>query len=56
VPALFVLASAGMTVLTVVGDVTDPASRGSSTLPMLAILAAGFPMYFLWRRFVPAAS
>jgi APA family basic amino acid/polyamine antiporter len=56
VPGLFVLASAGMTVLTVVGDVTDPGSRGSSTLPMLAILAAGFPMYFVWRRFVPDAS
>ena len=54
VPGLFVLASAGMTVLTIAGDVSDPVSRGSSTLPMLAILAAGFPMYFVWRRFVPA--
>ncbi len=56
VPALFVLASAGMTTLTIVGDVTDPHSRGMSTLPMLAILAAGFPMYALWRRFVPTAA
>jgi basic amino acid/polyamine antiporter, APA family len=56
VPALFILASAGMTVLTIGGDVYNPDSRGMSTLPMLAILAAGFPMYALWRRFAPAAT
>jgi APA family basic amino acid/polyamine antiporter len=51
VPGLFVAASAFMTILTIVGDVTDPSSRGWATLPMLAILAAGFPMYAVWRRF-----
>jgi amino acid transporter len=56
VPGLFVLASAFMTALTIAGDVSDPTSRGMKTLPMLAILAAGFPMYFLWRRFVPEPS
>jgi APA family basic amino acid/polyamine antiporter len=55
VPGLFVLASAGMTALTIAGDVTDP-RRADQHAPMLAIPAAGFPMYLVWRRFVPEAS
>lgn len=45
VPALFILAAAGMTVL---GVVESP----RTTLPWLAVLCAGFPVYYIWRALV----
>jgi basic amino acid/polyamine antiporter, APA family len=48
VPALFVLASLAMTLLSIR---EDPAT----TLVWLAILGAGVPAYFLWRRLVKLA-
>lgn len=47
VPAIFVLASAAMTVLSIQND-------PSTTLTWLAVLAAGVPVYFIWTRFFPA--
>lgn len=44
VPAVFILAAAGMTVLEVVRDPRH-------TLPWLGVLAAGVPAYHLWRKF-----
>jgi APA family basic amino acid/polyamine antiporter len=44
VPGLFVLASATMTVLLIIDS---PAN----TLPWLAVLAAGWPAYWLWKRY-----
>ena len=43
IPAVFVLAAAGMTVLSIVGD-----PRG--TLPWLGVLALGWPAYVVWSR------
>ena len=43
VPALFLFASAAMTVLSIVHD-------PRTTLTWLAVLAAGAPVYFAWRR------
>ncbi|HZW09788.1 MAG TPA: amino acid permease [Phycisphaerales bacterium] len=50
VPALFVLAAAGMTALSIWEDLANPDSRGMRTLPWLAVLAAGAPAYWLWTR------
>lgn len=47
VPAIFVLASAAMTVLSIQND-------PKTTLTWLAVLAAGVPVYFIWTRFFPA--
>ncbi|MBI4578055.1 MAG: amino acid permease [Planctomycetes bacterium] len=49
VPILFIAASILMTVLAI-----DDSPR--ETLPWLAILVAGAPAYYLWRRFVPAET
>ncbi|MBL9119084.1 MAG: amino acid permease [Phycisphaerae bacterium] len=46
VPGLFVAASAVMTVLSVA---SDPAT----TLMWIGVLAAGYPVYLVWRRLVP---
>jgi len=46
VPILFVLVALAMTVLSIQ---KDPAG----TLPWIGVLLAGFPVYFLWRRFWP---
>lgn len=48
VPALFLLASLVMTVLTLRADLLDPASRGWATLPWLGVLLAGLPAWLLW--------
>jgi APA family basic amino acid/polyamine antiporter len=66
VPALFVLVAAGMTVLSIYGDrAAVPIALGSwklgawpytHTLPWLAVLAAGVPIYFVWRRQFPPES
>jgi APA family basic amino acid/polyamine antiporter len=44
VPAVFVLASLVMTVLSILGSPGD-------TLPWLAVLAAGVPVFHIWNRF-----
>ncbi|MCI0631243.1 MAG: amino acid permease [Phycisphaerales bacterium] len=44
VPALFIVAAAAMTALAI-------AESPRTTLPWLAILLAGIPVYLLWRRF-----
>ena len=59
VPALFVLSAIAMTVLSIRGDDT-PSTFGlfpflgkhpyMNTLPWLAILAAGVPIYYIWKR------
>ncbi len=43
VPAIFVLCAAGMTALSMWNDPRH-------TLPWIAVLAAGIPVYFVWRR------
>ncbi|MBX3390402.1 MAG: amino acid permease [Phycisphaeraceae bacterium] len=48
VPLIFVLASVGMTVLSIVAD-------PGSTLPWIGVLFAGVPVYFVWRWLYPAA-
>ena len=48
VPALFILAAAAMTVLSVKDD---PLS-----LLWLVVMAAGFPVYLVWKRFYPEPS
>lgn len=53
VPALFIAAATAMTILSITSDINDPASRGMQTLPWLAVLAAGLPVYLLWTRFTP---
>lgn len=50
VPGLFVLAAAAMTTLSIWEDVADPNSRGMRTLPWLAVLAAGWPVYWVWMK------
>jgi amino acid transporter len=47
VPAIFILTSAVMTVL---GVMDDPKTNGT----WLAILVAGIPVYYAWRKFFPA--
>lgn len=47
VPALFVLVSAAMTVLSIYQD-------PGGTLPWLGLLALGFPMYLLWKLYSPS--
>jgi APA family basic amino acid/polyamine antiporter len=47
VPAIFILTSAVMTVL---GVMDDPKTNGA----WLAILVAGIPVYYAWRKFFPA--
>jgi APA family basic amino acid/polyamine antiporter len=42
-PAVFVLAAAGMTAVEIV-------QNPSGTLPWLGVLAAGVPVYFVWRK------
>lgn len=49
VPLLFILVALGMTVLIIM-------ENPRQTLPWLALLAAGAPMYCLWRRFAPAPA
>jgi amino acid transporter len=49
VPAIFVLASAAMTALAI-ND--DPKTNGT----WIAVLAAGVPVYFVWRQMYPAAQ
>ena len=46
VPAIFVLASIAMTVLAILDD---PRTTGM----WLGVLAAGVPMYYVWRRYFP---
>jgi len=53
VPAVFVLVSLGMTALTIYGDHD---SNYVHTLPWLGVLAAGVPIYFVWRRLFPATD
>lgn len=53
VPGIFIAAAAAITALTIAADLADPQSRGMSTLPWLAVLGTGIPMYYLWRRFSP---
>ncbi len=48
VPAVFVVASVAMTVLSIQSD-------PKTTLMWLGILAAGVPVYFIWRRLYPVA-
>lgn len=43
VPVLFVLCALGMTTLSMIGNLWQ-------TLPWLGVLAAGWPMYYLWVR------
>jgi amino acid transporter len=52
VPALFILAAAIMTILSIWQDVDDPKSRGLGTLPWIAVLLLGLPVYSLWRAVV----
>lgn len=49
VPAVFVLSSISMVVLMIVSD-------PRSTLPWVAVLVAGLPVYWLWRKFSPPAA
>ncbi len=49
VPILFILSAMGMTVLSVIGS-------PGQTLPWLAVLAVGWPMYHLWRRVTRGGS
>jgi amino acid transporter len=65
VPALFVLAALGMTGMSIYADgdkVPVPffPSLGERpyihTLPWLVVLAAGVPIYFIWRRFWPESG
>lgn len=46
-PGIFVLCSVVMTVLSIV-------KSPSQTLPWLAVLACGVPVYYVWRRLLPA--
>jgi basic amino acid/polyamine antiporter, APA family len=55
IPALFIAAAAGMTILTIAGDISGE-SKGWQTLPWLAVLAAGFPVYWVWKLIVPTGS
>lgn len=61
VPALFVLASLFMTVMSIVQDLErtpapgEPAP-GMNTLPWLAILLAGWPVYMVWKRVAGATT
>ncbi len=48
VPAIFILASLAMTALSILAD-------PRTTLIWLGVLAAGVPVYFLWRRHFPAS-
>jgi amino acid transporter len=59
VPALFVAAAVAMTILSITGDTTPKqfdllpflgTHKHMATLPWLAILAAGVPIYSIWRR------
>jgi APA family basic amino acid/polyamine antiporter len=56
IPALFIAAAAFMTVLAIWNDVSSPESGGWGTLPWLAVLLAGWPVYLVWRRFVPSSA
>jgi amino acid transporter len=49
VPAIFVLASVAMTVLSVI-------ESPRTTLPWIGLLLAGVPAYHLWRRWTPAIT
>ena len=62
VPALFVLAALAMTILSITSDITPTkfdllpflgTHKYMTTLPWLAILAAGVPIYYIWRRLTP---
>lgn len=44
VPIVFVLCAAGMTLWSIIGD-------PRATLPWLGVLAAGYPVYWVWGRF-----
>ncbi|MGH7242727.1 MAG: APC family permease [Phycisphaerales bacterium] len=48
VPAIFVVASIAMTVLSIV-------SEPWATLPWIGVLFAGVPVYYVWRRLYPVA-
>ena len=50
IPGVFIAAAMSVTALTVYSDIADPTSRGIKTLPWLAVLAAGLPVYYLWNR------
>lgn len=54
IPLIFIASAAAMTALTIAGDVADKDSRGLQTLPWLGVLAAGFPVYWLWRKVFPS--
>lgn len=54
IPALFVASAAAMTLFTIAGDISDPASRGLKTLPWLGVLIAGLPVYFVWNAITGA--
>jgi APA family basic amino acid/polyamine antiporter len=56
IPALFILAAAGMTALSIWEDIANPTSRGRHTLPWLAVLAVGAPAYAAWRVLVGQPS
>ncbi len=53
IPALFVLAAVAMIVLSIRGDLLSEASHGRKTLPWLAVLILGLPVYYVWQRFFP---
>ncbi len=55
VPAIFVLASILMTVLSVQGDLTNPKTKYMSLI-WLAVLFAGVPVYWIWSMLPPAAK
>ena len=50
VPAAFVASSIGMTVLSIWQARTQPATSGPDPLVWLAVLLAGVPVYWVWRR------
>jgi amino acid transporter len=50
IPALFVLSALAMTAMAIYGD---RESRFVHTLPWLGVLAAGVPVFYIWRRVWP---
>ncbi len=55
VPVLFIASAAFITGLTIWQDVGGK-DRGMNTLPWLGVLAAGVPIYYVWRRVTASAS
>lgn len=53
VPALFILAALSMTVLLIIDDANNPKSQGRMVMLWLGVLAAGIPIYYIWKRLFP---